>query len=413
MIPVTSARAMSAASRPTPRTKIANENKFILAALDGWHFRPHTQGCGNRYNLGGQGMGPPISCFVRNDTMVVTSFSRAIIYTKVLGVEFVLLTDSSMFEQDTAISSAHRSGRWNASQKFQICLKGDRQTASRWSRPASPRSLSDAKADVSCAAVSLENPEQSWLARRRNAWCFPTLSSAVILDDLIRSAWMEAGKLLGECSRSSARRSEWKVPGSTRLICRRSSAGCRMTMSRGLPTFFSRLTTRIERSSCSAMAAAPRWPRTLPAILARGSRPFRVRVESGVRRLRILSLTDNVPMISAWANDASYEDVFARQLENFIRPGDIAFGLSGSGNSPNILKALRLAREKRGVTVGFSGQGGEMIGLLDYAAVVPSRQMQLVEDCQLIMMHMIFLNLRARLADARILREPAPKSFGT
>lgn len=119
--------------------------------------------------------------------------------------------------------------------------------------------------------------------------------------------------------------------------------------------------------------------------------------ESGARRLRILSLTDNVPMISAWANDASYEDIFARQMENFIRPGDIAFGLSGSGNSPNILKALHLAREKKVTTVGFSGQGGKMIALLDYAAVVPSQHMQMVEDCHLIMMHMVFLNLRARI----------------
>ena len=132
--------------------------------------------------------------------------------------------------------------------------------------------------------------------------------------------------------------------------------------------------------------------------LGKGLTPLPPSGEAGARRLRIMSLTDNVPMISAWANDASYEDVFARQMENFIRPRDVAFGLSGSGNSPNILKALRLAREKQAITVGFSGQGGEMIGLLDYAAVVPSRHMQLVEDCQLIMMHMIFLNLRARIA---------------
>jgi D-sedoheptulose 7-phosphate isomerase len=147
--------------------------------------------------------------------------------------------------------------------------------------------------------------------------------------------------------------------------------------------------------------------------LGKGITPLPAPGEAGARRLRILSLTDNLPMISAWANDASYEDVFTRQLENFIRPGDIAFALSGSGNSPNILNALRLAREKRGVSVGFSGQGGEMIGLLDYPAVVPSRQMQLVEDCQLIMMHMVFVNLRARLADAQVLREPTPRSFGT
>jgi D-sedoheptulose 7-phosphate isomerase len=118
------------------------------------------------------------------------------------------------------------------------------------------------------------------------------------------------------------------------------------------------------------------------------------------RRLRLLSLTDNVPMISAWANDASFEDVFAEQMENFIRPHDVAFAVSGSGNSPNILKALRLARAKQARTVGFSGRGGKMIELLDCAAVVPSTHMQLVEDCHLIMMHMIFLDLRNRIAGA-------------
>ncbi len=143
---------------------------------------------------------------------------------------------------------------------------------------------------------------------------------------------------------------------------------------------------------CAALASH------IACDLGKGITPIPAPGKGGVRRLRILSLADNVPMISAWANDASYEDVFARQMENFLRSGDIAFALSGSGNSPNVLKALRLAREKRAVTIGFSGQGGQMISLLDYAAVVPSQHMQLVEDCHHIMMHMVFLNLRARLA---------------
>ena len=116
------------------------------------------------------------------------------------------------------------------------------------------------------------------------------------------------------------------------------------------------------------------------------------------RRLRIMSLTDNVPTISAWANDASYEDIFSGQLENYIQPRDVAFGISGSGNSPNVLKALRLARAKQAKTAGFCGRGGKMIELLDCAAVVPSAHMQLIEDCHLIMMHMVFLDLKERIA---------------
>jgi D-sedoheptulose 7-phosphate isomerase len=118
------------------------------------------------------------------------------------------------------------------------------------------------------------------------------------------------------------------------------------------------------------------------------------------RRPRVLSLTDNVPLITAWANDASYEGVFAEQMENFIRPHDVAFAISGSGNSPNILKALRLARARQARTVGFSGRGGRMIELLDCAAVVPSTHMQLIEDCHVIMLHMVFLDLKARIAQA-------------
>ncbi len=145
---------------------------------------------------------------------------------------------------------------------------------------------------------------------------------------------------------------------------------------------------------CAALASH------IACDLGKGITPLPAPGETGARRLRILSLTDNVPAISAWANDMNYEEVFARQMENFLRAGDIAFGLSGSGNSPNILRALCLAREKRAVTVGFSGEGGKMIALLDHAAVVPSQHMQLVEDCHLIMMHMVFLNLRARFANA-------------
>jgi D-sedoheptulose 7-phosphate isomerase len=138
----------------------------------------------------------------------------------------------------------------------------------------------------------------------------------------------------------------------------------------------------------------------LACDLGKGTAPAETREGSAVsvRRLRMMSLTDNVPTISAWGNDASFEDIFARQLENFVQPQDVAFGISGSGNSPNILKALRLARARQAVTAGFSGRGGKMIELLDCAAVVPSNHMQLIEDCHLIMMHMVFLDLKERIA---------------
>lgn len=135
--------------------------------------------------------------------------------------------------------------------------------------------------------------------------------------------------------------------------------------------------------------------------LGKGIRPTSSNAENAneVRRLKVMSLTDNVPMISAWANDASYEDIFAEQMENFIRPRDVAFGISGSGKSPNILKALKLARRKGAITVGFTGEGGKMIELLDYGLVVPSDHMQLIEDTHLVLAHMVFLDLKARLSN--------------
>ncbi len=122
---------------------------------------------------------------------------------------------------------------------------------------------------------------------------------------------------------------------------------------------------------------------------------------AGVKRLKVLALTDNVPLLSAWANDSNYERVFAAQLENFIAAGDVAFGISGSGNSPNVLSALELAREKRAPTVGVVGcGGGKMNALLDCALIVPSDHMQKVEDAHLVLAHLIFLDFKSRIEAA-------------
>jgi D-sedoheptulose 7-phosphate isomerase len=119
------------------------------------------------------------------------------------------------------------------------------------------------------------------------------------------------------------------------------------------------------------------------------------------KRMKILSLADNVPMLTAWGNDTSYENIFAGQMENFIQPGDVAFGISGSGNSPNVLRALELARKVGATTVGLTGcGGGKMKDLLDCPLIVPSNHMQQVEDAHLILAHLIFLDLKARIERA-------------
>ncbi|PYV34302.1 MAG: phosphoheptose isomerase [Acidobacteria bacterium] len=125
----------------------------------------------------------------------------------------------------------------------------------------------------------------------------------------------------------------------------------------------------------------------------------------GVKRMKVLALTDNVPLLTAWANDTDYERVFAAQMENFVTAGDVAFGISGSGNSASVLRALQLAREKGATTVGLVGSGGgKMNALLDCAIVVPSDHMQKIEDAHLTLAHLIFLDFKSRIEAAIRLR---------
>lgn len=129
----------------------------------------------------------------------------------------------------------------------------------------------------------------------------------------------------------------------------------------------------------------------------------------GVKRFKVFSLTDNVPLLSAWANDTAYENVFAEQLGNLVRPGDIAFGISGSGNSPNVLKALKIASAAGAITVGLTGNsGGKMKSLLDYAIVVPGTNMQQIEDAHAVVAHMIFLVLQQKIAGCCVFPLPGP-----
>jgi D-sedoheptulose 7-phosphate isomerase len=116
------------------------------------------------------------------------------------------------------------------------------------------------------------------------------------------------------------------------------------------------------------------------------------------RRFQALALTDNIPMMTAWANDSNYEDVFAEQLVNFVRPGDIAFAISGSGKSPNVLKALKVAKQAEAFTIGLTGfRGGHMKDLCDVCLIIPSDNMQIIEDLHLSVTHAVFTALRARI----------------
>jgi D-sedoheptulose 7-phosphate isomerase len=117
------------------------------------------------------------------------------------------------------------------------------------------------------------------------------------------------------------------------------------------------------------------------------------------RRFRVLSLTDNVPLLTAWANDTCYEQVFAEQLRNFVQEGDVAFGISASGCSPNVLLALQVARDAGAITVGLTGfQGGKLPTVCKVCIIIPSDNMQIIEDLQLGITHALFTVIHHRIS---------------
>lgn len=122
------------------------------------------------------------------------------------------------------------------------------------------------------------------------------------------------------------------------------------------------------------------------------------------KRFRVIAFTDNVPLITAWANDSRYEDIFAEQLKNFVRPRDVAFAISGSGNSPNVLNALRTARQAGAINIGLTGfQGGLLHNLCDVCMIVPSDNMQVIEDLHLSIAHALFTSIRRNLCEHPVL----------
>jgi D-sedoheptulose 7-phosphate isomerase len=115
----------------------------------------------------------------------------------------------------------------------------------------------------------------------------------------------------------------------------------------------------------------------------------------GMPRLRAVALTDNVPLITAWANDTRYENIFKEQLANFLQPNDVVIAISGSGNSPNVLNALLYAREVGAQTIGLTGfHGGQLTNLVDLCVIVPSDSMEQIEDVHLVLAHAISTSLR-------------------
>ena len=117
------------------------------------------------------------------------------------------------------------------------------------------------------------------------------------------------------------------------------------------------------------------------------------------RRLRILSLTDNTPYILAWANDEGFDRVFSEQLKNLANPGDLLIAISGSGNSPNILRAVEWANRHDITTFGCTGfSGGKLKGMAQRSLHVPLDDMGIVETLHLAAFHWVVDDLHRRIS---------------
>jgi D-sedoheptulose 7-phosphate isomerase len=121
---------------------------------------------------------------------------------------------------------------------------------------------------------------------------------------------------------------------------------------------------------------------------------------------RVISLSDNVPLMTAWANDSDYDRIFAEQLATLVRPADVVIAISASGNSPNILTAARMARQSGAITLALTGQdGGKLSRLADLTIYVPAQSIEQVEDAHLVIAHSLCVVLREQLRTEAALRE--------
>jgi D-sedoheptulose 7-phosphate isomerase len=117
-------------------------------------------------------------------------------------------------------------------------------------------------------------------------------------------------------------------------------------------------------------------------------------VRTNTLQLRTISLNDNLATLSAYANDQGYESVFAEPLRSLAKPGDVVIAISGSGNSPNVLRAVEVAHDHGLTTVALTGLGGRLKDMVDICVAVPSDQIEQIEDVHLIVDHILTVALR-------------------
>ncbi len=125
-------------------------------------------------------------------------------------------------------------------------------------------------------------------------------------------------------------------------------------------------------------------------------------IVEGMPRMKAIALTDNVPLMTAWSNDTSYENAFSEQMRNFIQTGDIVVCISTSGNSPSILRAVEVARQYEATVIGLTGEpGGILRKTSDYCIAVPDDHIGRQEDGHMILDHVIANTLRNLIYTAK------------
>ncbi len=120
----------------------------------------------------------------------------------------------------------------------------------------------------------------------------------------------------------------------------------------------------------------------------------------GKPRLRVISLTDNMAMVTAVANDIDYSLIFTEQLASLLNEGDVVIGISASGSSPNVLEGTKFAREKSAITIGLVGfGGGKLKDITEKCIVLSSRDYGQVEDVHLTLVHIICYMMKEKMVN--------------
>ena len=123
-------------------------------------------------------------------------------------------------------------------------------------------------------------------------------------------------------------------------------------------------------------------------------------IVEGQPRFRSVCITDNVPLVTAWANDSAYEHAFAEPLRNLIRQDDVLIVISGSGNSPSVIEAVEVANKASAVTLGYTSlDGGQLKLVVDHCIRVPTNWIVQQEDAHLILNHCIATTLRGLIEE--------------